>query len=268
MSKAIELAVQHIYNEIPRELLDLTFNDRPRTSSLDEQVIKNVIRRVVLKDINIFGGRVVEIELRKDWEVNINTEEERGTYNRYAFTCYNIPYEYRSRGEISDILYVDYPRYSYGAAPGTPDIQQNGDTAISLGHKVLDSHTHASVLPRPTAEALSGSLIRLTPYQMNFRPWLLQARIEYDENINTMSQYLLPQFADLCVTACKRYIHTNTIIKINKGELQSGQNVGIIKEMVMEYRDSINEYKEQVKKFNRNQPFSMDRLNKILRAFV
>jgi hypothetical protein len=65
--------------------------------------------------------------------------------------------------------------------------------------------------------------------------------------------------AELSVLACKAFIYTKLRVGIDQGQLMAGQDLGVIKEVVSEYADANQTYRELLKEKGGKLMFMNDR---------
>jgi len=255
MQNVIEVCLRTIFAQIPRELLNLAF-PAVHTETMDERICSEVLRARVLPDCNCIGGKLKHILLETDW-IEPSTSPSPYMFGYTDTYClYRIPAKARENRSIVSTSHIALTGTIYAAQmsqmyPSPSTFGMN--TLGSLASQVLNSHTfeYASATPMPILR--SGDLIMLTPmnYQtMLNRQWTLTCRLDYDEEFTNLNQQALPVLRKLAVAAVKAYIYNLLIIRIDQGELESGQQLGIIKELVSSYSDQNDVYSELLPEFN------------------
>jgi hypothetical protein len=203
----------------------------------------------------MLGGRPKKIMLSPDWveESVIEDGHYYGGFNTYAL--YRIPPEARDFRSISSVEHVEFPYSAYSglAAPtitGYPNSQMS--TLYGLANQALDSQTGRSkpVLPDPILR--SGDIVLLTPFYhvptMNLS-WILKCRLHYDEEFTNINDQALQVLRKLVVMATKARIYLKLAIQMDLSELQGGQEIGRVREIIDSYSDQNEQYSEELKSF-------------------
>ena len=68
--------------------------------------------------------------------------------------------------------------------------------------------------------------------------------LTYDDNLSGLSTSTYSMFGELCVWAAKRYIHKELRIKLDRGYIEGGFEIGEVKNIVDEYSDAEQNYKD------------------------
>ena len=248
MNNVIDKILTEIRFNIPEEILKLGFmpsdaNAYDSVLSLDELMLTTVIRARVLKDANIYGGKTKDIVLRPEYREKLTRNRDDAQMNTGPFSLYRIPADERENSPISEVHHLIYRGNYAGYVPNTNG-WQGGVNLMTLGNAILDSHTFASMPPRPKVELLSGDLVRLIPSQHSQEIWVMTCRICYDENFTNLNTSAINPLADLCVCAVKSYIYNRLIIQLDRGQIEAGTEIGTFKSIIEGWSDQYDRYKE------------------------
>ena len=267
MNNALDVALTRVLVMIPKELLTIAFSDRAsheKTYPLEQMILEKVVRGIVRKDVNIFGGKLKKIVLmpqyieRQQW-----TPADDYLYTG-QFSLYRIPPHEREGQAIVDVDGISYRgNYSAGRAPYAAGFT-GGATELMLAAAVLDSHTGYSAPPRPDVTLLSGDLVRLSPPQHGDVVWVLSCRIGIDQDFTNLNNQAIPVFTETVVTATKMYIYNKLIIQVDKGFVESGYTLDSFKMTLDTYADAGDRYKELIDQLAGALLMDPDRIRQLL----
>jgi hypothetical protein len=243
---AIAKALDEIKRTIPPQILKIVFQEklhnwRQAPISLDEKIMRDVIRPRVLVDANIVASTevIVPIDgLRQehvdDFTVIIEIKPEL-TNNREIISCKSIGY----------LPYaVSYS--SFGAGVGT--VGPGGISDLTgAGQRMGDAMSN---IP-PVSEAQVDLIGPWTVVVRNFRRVTasyhlrcIVANMKNLQNIHPRSYYA---FAKLCQLAVKSHIYNNMIITMDQAFLQGGQELGAVKNKIEEWIDAEEMYQTHLR---------------------
>lgn len=235
---ALEKAVAEIKWIIPEEILDLVFLKkayfyRDRPTNLDREIIRKVIGPRVLVDCNLIGGTDYIVPLLDVYREQ--TEE--------WMAIYRIPKEFTDNRSIMSILGIMYINPYMVSAPA-------GQNVCGWSHIMATTQAVLEAMsPVPnfsssevTLEGENVILIR----DARVLPQYSYARciLSYDEYMSNINPRSYIAFAKMCELAVKSYIWKNRVIPMDRGELTAGVDLGSIKGVIDEYRDSEQMYQD------------------------
>lgn len=247
---AIRVALQHLYFYIPTELLINIFNPMARGLTLDECIRMDIIENKVLNDVNIYGGSKTTIMLRAENAVRCPPPVPQTLISGY-YSVYRIPPEDREHRNIVSVQGVRYP-YNYNNFNVTSFPYGGGNYGATMGDlasAALNAQTLAGVSVTPTPKLLQGNMISLSPPQMTHMDWLLECRLEWDRNFTSMDPTTINSFVDLVYTAVRGYIYTRGIFDASRTFLSAGQELNVMKELIEEGKQYLEQYPEKLKNF-------------------
>lgn len=241
---ALIYAINEITYQIPNELLQAAFtiDDLPETvnlNTLDDKILRKLLRKRVLIDMNIIGGIETIIPLN-----NIQP-----TFYEYSYTIYQIPSELTMNKEIISALNIVL-------MPGTGVFGQSGLSGNSFGNIGLMNGNPVMNVANNIGNAASPSGIfsnahlEIVGYNTilvyaNFNILTnvgLRVLLENDSNLNNIQPRSYKDVSIACVLACKAYIYNKLIIPVNSGYLASGQDLGMFKSILESYSEAETDY--------------------------
>jgi hypothetical protein len=241
----ISVALEEIGFRIPQQLLQQTFITQDLRNclemvSLETRIKEAVIDTRVMRDINLLGGTEAFIPLSPP--VNAHQTDP------YTIV-YQIPAEVVQNRNIVQVYSVHFAMIGY----------QNAGMAMSYTETPLASATRSvldSAMQTPPAATSYLNLIApntvmarfvYAPYPQAF----MRVRLGSDASLSHIRPQMYPTFSDLCVLAVKAYIYNKMVIVVDEGQLHGGQMLGTFREIMMNYADSDELYRETLKKWRK-----------------
>lgn len=246
----VKKALEEIKYAIPSQILSRVFLvqrdgwDFSQTLTLDTAIMDNVIYKKVMPDCSLMGGEPLMIPIG-----NL-VDSYPDPYTRVV----RIPPEAR---DYRDIMYVLSAHYlPNGHSPVSGAVMNGqfigsayGSESQMAAARVANSHGNLPIL--------STALIHLTGVNTNTvvirdrtmaaNVYSLRVQMANEANMANLLPRTFLTFAELCVLATKMYIYNEMILPMGGAYLEGGQELGIFKEVVDEYRDSRELYLEKLK---------------------
>lgn len=264
---AIKKAIDEIRFNIPTDVLEFAFADHNAQyysvpTSLDHRITLKLIRPKVLVDCNIVGGQFDIVSLQGITPIapdNISL-------------VYQIPKNRTGGRSIFSVLSVGYMPYGnvwagelsgYGVQPFN-----HISTVANAAQRVGDSHSEIPAVSSATAELIGENVVLIRDSLRLTAVYFLRCILANEENLNNINPRSWLNFAELCVLATKAYIYKECRFKIERGYLENGQELGVMKEIVESYSDAHEMYNTYLKEVWRstavnNDPWVRNRLIKM-----
>lgn len=231
---AISKSLDEIKFRINRRVLEAVFIKRhqtgwknPQPLSLDEQILREVIRPRVMVDCNLVGGTEAIIDL--DGLLFERT-------NDYT-SIYRIPKDRTDGRSIQSVLNITYSDptkvSSYGVAAG----QQN-TTMLQAGSAVMDAMGNIPVTSTARVSLIGENTIMVRDTVVLPANIYVRCILENDENLSHIQLKSYVHFSNLVTLAVKSFIYNEYIVEMDMGELHGGQNLGVFKTIVEGYADA------------------------------
>lgn len=268
MIDPITKALQDVFFEIPREILEATFKPAIRSKTLDACIMDDLIRGKVLTDCNIYGGKLVKIPMTLDNAICLDAPVPYTLGVAATWSTYRIHPRARENRPIAATIAIRFP-YNYTSAyQATGCNPTSGITLSQLACSALNAMTFQNAITTPTPVLLSGDTIRLDPPQLSHMDWILECRLCFDQDFTNMDVNSLQTFGNLVMAATKAYIYNQMIITVDRTYLSGGQELGIFKQLVESYADQADKYKEHLVEFAGVGLMDPDRINRIVTAWL
>lgn len=236
---AIDYALRSINQQIPKEILQLTFlpqiNHRTTIPVTTDSRIKDlIIYQQVMQDINIIGGTHITVPLD-----GLPIETIEGN----AFVV-RIPKSRTQGRSIVSVLNVAYGGVAFGdqmvangLASRTPDI-------MGATQQMLNSIASIPYMSEAQVMLLADNVVMVQGIGLTVGGLYLRCEVENDSNLSNLKRRSYFAFSKLCVLAVKSCIWSSNIIPMDIGYYQGGMNMGKIQDIIDGYQDAQEEYEE------------------------
>ena len=248
-------AINEINHQIPYELLHagMMIDEQEQTASmtsLDDKILRKVLKKRVLIDANIVGGVEMIIPL-----VNIAP-----SFYEYAYTLYYIPPETTRNREIISALNLTFmpsigqfgQSTSYhGAINGYNTHMGPGmggqNPLMGAADRIGNAAASAGVMTNAHLEIVGYNTILVYAHYRTLSNFGIRVVLENDSNLNNLQPRSYKSFSLMCVLATKAYLYNKLIIAINSGYLSGGQDLGMFKSILESYQSAEEEYRTYIK---------------------
>jgi hypothetical protein len=200
--------------------------------SLDEKIMTGVIRPRVLTDANIVGGIHTVVDLNKCQITYLNNREfivdvpKSLTNGKSVITALSL---------VSNVIYSNTTAYSEMQAP------------LSSANNMMNNLGTENVVQTARLEMIGDNTILVQDPTIHLINSSMRCIVENMDNLENINPRSYVEFGKLCVLAAKAHIYNTTIIKLDKGYIYSGHELGIIKDLVDSYSDANELYMEHLK---------------------
>lgn len=270
MQSPVEYALKKVIAKIPPKVLNVAFPVHVGNVhvSVTEQVRTKVINAIVLPDINLGSGKSKNIVLQKKFhEATVYGPDEKFT-NVGMYSLYRIPPEEREGLMISSVSALRAPYQYYNNVPEHYMGINPRVNASVLAQAVIDTHSMQGVIMLPVPELLAGDLIRLNPAQHNHLDYVVQCKLEYNENMFNLNPDAIQALGKLVVAATKAYIYNMCITDIDRVKMAYGTEQGTIQQIIDSYNDQAERYEELLEEFRGAATFDTKTLRNILQYML
>jgi hypothetical protein len=268
MNSPIDHGIRSIKEEIPYEILYLISD---KTKPLEFSIKEDIIYDKVFPACNMTGGKVTQIILKQSW---LKRHPEN------AFGLFEIPADARENRDIIEVHHITRKILTPGSLGSmdniyptvfsTPSSFKDQIGAIGVAaDRMINSKTGYTPFPRdPIPEVLNGNLVMLHPSPLNFIPWCLTCRLQYDREMTNLNSSAVLNFTRLCVVVAKKHCYNTLIIKIDMGTIEYGVNITAIKDIISQWSNLDADYEEARRKFVATTIFDCRRLPGLLEHMV
>lgn len=262
----IQYAINNLKSHIPKEVMEYAFGkdssflprmrwgDDKRSRSIDSIVRSEVIEGRVNIDCNLVGGTEHEVHLNR-------TPHDRVDHKR---TVYRIPYDMTMGRRIIGVQNVAYVDHYYTQFRG-------GNELAGATIDLYNASTSMPIVDTAQIDVIGDNIIMVTDegYVVD-RHYILQCTLENDSALSNFPKGAYKHYAKLVELATKAHIYNKTIVHLDQGALHYGQSLGQIKDIIDDYRDANEQYREYFDSHWGKVAFFSDRkrVNKFIRSQI
>lgn len=236
--------LSHIKQNIPEEILNLAFKPRKYSTTIEQRIISEIVEGPIILDTNLVGGKRRDIFLSQSWEMKLPQDTSYGLVGPGVQGSYfKVPPEAREGRNISSVIGM-----ANALASSVPGTNYNGsggygNTVPGMLSEMINTRTFANYPPQPQVTLEGTNIIRLNPGEL-FGQCAISVMLEYDSEFLNMSQSGIIAMCNLCLCATQRYIATKLRVTIDETEVVAGMEIGVIKDLVIDYMQKGEQYHE------------------------
>ncbi len=227
--------------DIPRQILEVGFRDewldRSAPISLENKILNWVIKDRVIRDMDLVHGEEILIDLSR---LDVYTSDE------YA-RIYNIPPELTNNREIMSVINVSYVPFGqvvgHRGGANTAMVPMMTNDLTTAATQVMNSVSAIPNMSTARVDLVGYNVVRVTDRQRLQMSFVLRCYVTNDNYLSNIVPRAYPKFAELSILAVKAYLYNKLIVMMGDHYLQRGQELGIFKEVVGEWRDAAEQYK-------------------------
>lgn len=251
---ALIYAINEVNCQIPNEVLyaGMTLDEDANLinlNSLDDKILRKVLRKRVLVDCNVVGGI----------ETMIALNQIQPSFYELYYTVYKVPAEVVMNKEIISALSLAYmPGGGYsGFGSGYNGGVNNGGTSMSgfnsynpvmnVADRIGNAASSTGVLSNAHIEIVAYNTLLVYANYRTLTNFGVKVVLENDINMNNIPVRSYKNFGFLCVLGVKAYLYNKLIVAINSGYLSSGQDLGVFKSILEGYADCEEQYRTYLK---------------------
>jgi len=234
---AITKALSEVGNSIPPEILGIGFMEKSNmintSVSLEEMIMSKVLRPRVLVDTNLVGGIQTVISLDKCNISVLPTGE----------TVVKVPKTATNNKSIMSVLSLIA---NTAQVPSTLGQGIGGSDLVSAGVNLMNNLSNAVSIGTSRLELIADNTILVQDPSLPLYSGFVRCVLENSTNLENISPRNYGAFSILVILAVKAYIYNNLIVKLDKGYIWGGHELGTIKEIVDSYSDANEMYLTQL----------------------
>jgi len=232
---AINKALQEVHFQTPHEVLNICYVENNQVlnqaATIDERLMTTVIRPRVLVDCNLVGGVETKVALNRANITNLSTFE----------FLVNIPKDQTAGRSIISVLSL-VSNVVYNQALGFNETP----AALSASMNMMNNLGVENVVQTSRLELISDNTVLVADPTIHLINGVLRCVIENSPNMENINPRAYPAFSKLVVLAVKAYIYNTMIVKLNKGYIYGGHELGVIKDIIDNYADAEEQYQEHL----------------------
>lgn len=229
---AIKKAMTELNFRIPPQILKMVFGGgrrswgrQQKTISIEEQVMALVIRPRVMVDTELTSSILVNIPIDK-------CDKERVENNAWAVT---VPKSLTDNRSIISVHEVQYA--SYNAMTVNPPALQMRSSVFSNAERLLAANETPPVASNHRVDIVGENVVLISEIPVLLPAMVLSCLLGTDETLSHLKPKYYNDFARLVEYAVKSYIYNTYVIELDYGEIEGGQAIGRVKEIIEGYSD-------------------------------
>ena len=241
MVTAINVLLNEMYFNIPREIINLAFtqnnNYRNPSTTVDDEITTEVLRKRVMVDLNLASQETVNIPLQFCETV----------YRDISKVAYFIPKTLTNGRSIISVHNTLSNFYMNGDIAMDQQSSLHGSSILGQALNIRNNLDSVSITQTARIDLIGENTILIDEGIISDMAVSVTAVLENDTNLNNINPRAFKVLAEGFVLAVKAHIYTNTIITLNKGIVYAGHELSIIKDIIDEYREANQDYNEWYK---------------------
>lgn len=223
---AINYGIRSTNMAIPEAILRyglVTPNTDEHLLSLDNLLLTKVIRPIVMVDMNAYGSN----------KLSVSTNECDTIYSGSDGTTYHVPKKLTNFRSIAIPISLTMSGFAQMLSKPDSDIDKVRDSMGNVGGYINSNVT-----------LIGENTIFVAQYMETGTDTFLNFIIENDSMLNNISSRNYMALGELFVLATKAYIYNQTVLKLNEGYILHGHSSDTFKDIINEWSDALQEYKE------------------------
>jgi len=246
---ALLYAINEINSKIPREILhEALCADEPASTvnltSIDDKILRKILKKRVLIDANIVGGIETTIPLN-----NIAP-----SYFEHYYTVYQIPPDLTNNKEIISALSIAFMPangyfgnvggYGMGSLPNNSSVGgfQTFNPVMNVADRIGNAAASMGTLSNAHIEIVSYNTLLIYAHFRTLTSFGVRVILENDSNLNNIQPRSYKNLSKLCILGTKMYIYNKMIVALNSGYLSGGQELGVFKSIIESYSSAEEDY--------------------------
>ena len=238
--------------DFPRNLLNLTLSDLRDNPGepLSEVIFREIYANIFMKDLTSqSGGEEIWVPLE-----GLTLEPMNSGY-----TLLRVPKSLTQEKSIIhpiEITWLPIANHSYyGNNAGMPVDnsivpmfwQASQNPAINAAANLLSAHDTPAMRSTSRIRLIGENLIRIGDPIYSYQSLRLRCTVAYDPFLGNISPEGVQDIYEAFVLLVKSFIYNHCILTLDSGQLQLGQSLGVVKDIIGGYSDAANAYAEALK---------------------
>lgn len=244
-------ALQYTFNNIirmniPMEILELAFPQKRGSTpvSLEERMMIDCIRPIIMTDMNILGGEMAFINIGL---CNTVAVSDFSLYEQLGSFIIEVPKTLTNNKSIVAVYSLLMGGYLNGHNNGLDSYGNCISPLVTEGAKLMSVVDRASVVQTARMELVGENKILIEAYPPFVRYGILKVNLSNNANLENIQPSYYPHVANLITLGIKRYIYNKLRIQLDVGHIYAGHEIPGFKEIVDSYADAEELYKEYLK---------------------
>lgn len=244
MSGAINYIMSRICGQgsfdLPKRILQEVFKDdwldREMPRSLEDKIFMSVIRPRVMRDIDMYYGEQILIDLHRAEFMNI------GDMAR----IYRFGPHHTNNREIISAECVGFMPYgissNFQASSSMSNLPMMSNELMNYGSQVMSSVSSIPTVATTRVDIVSFNTVRVTDRARFQTSYSLRAWVTNDSKLSNIPPQAYDKLLKLCLLAVKAYCYNEYIIAMGDNFLQRGQELGAFRDKILTWESAAEDY--------------------------
>jgi hypothetical protein len=244
----VTTAINNIKFEVPREILNQAFmpkrydptrrvryQDNVFAASIDELIRTIVVDGRVAIDVNLLSGTEMVLPL---------SHAERDHVDPW-----NVIYRFgtdvtggRRITAVYEVLYGVTQGLNGNNVSGLT--MQRSSAMLKVGRDILNASVGVNTASTSYCQLVGQNTVLVNDVNQMIAYGGLRCRLSHELNFNDIKPVYYHAFGELVTLATKAYIYNTLVIDLDEGAIKGGASLGRIREIVDQYADANQMYKE------------------------
>lgn len=235
---ALQYTLNYILRtQIPINILELAFPSRVNSNvTLEERMMVECIRPIIMTDMNILGGVLTYIDLNQCYIVE--SGDKTGNVNMGSFIV-DVPKALTANRSIIAL---------YSLVEGSATMMNSLPNCVSPimaeANKLMTTMTPGNVLQTGRLELVGENKVLIEAYGPSLNVGMLKVSIANNANLENVQPPYYVHVANMVSWGLKMYIYNKLRPQLDVGYLYAGHEIPYVKEVVDSYSDAVEKYEE------------------------
>lgn len=244
----VSVAINNVKFEIPREILNqafmpkrydptrrVRFQDNVFATSIDELIRTVVVEGRVAVDVNLLSGTEMVLPLEQAVVEHIDP--------------WNVIYRFGSNvtngrriTAVYEVLYGIYQGLNGNNVGGLT--MQRASHYLQNGRDILNATNGVNTASTAYCQLVGINTVLVNDVNQALSFGGLRCRVSHELNFNDIKPVYYHAFGELIILATKAYVYNTLVIDLDEGQIRGGASLGRFREIVDQYSDANQMYKE------------------------
>ena len=233
-----------ISSAIPIEILELAFPKKfpLDATKLDERILTQFLRPVVMLDMSLIGGVQTLIDISQC----TMTAVDRTDITYMGSFIITVPKSLTANRPIVSVYSIVSGQSVYQNSAYTPPCMSS---LVYEGRKLMGTQIPNNIVQTARLEIVRENQVLVEAYPQDLYGGMLSCSIANNAMLENIQPPYYMAVAEMFTIGLKMYIYNTLRVKLDKGFLYAGHDLSIIKDIVDSYADAQEQYQELRKKW-------------------
>lgn len=259
---AIDAALRTVRHSIPPEILKRVFSTVFEPTNRGFYLTDAAIREAILTHV-IYGRVMHDVDTMNVTSMEIPLSGIVPIIAPPRSAIFKVPKELTNGRTITSVTALIYSTNfnsvsNLGYSLGGSNYLSAQTPMQAMARRSMDSMAPIPESETPYVSLIGENVVAVEGYLPRVNSSWLRCFVSTDANYSTLPAPYYLSFAQLCLRAVKAFIYNFFIIEMDEGVLVGGRELGMFKEVIMEFRDAEDLYQEYLETTWRKQVILAD----------